>query len=299
MQQPTLGFVGAGKVGHTLARLWYARGFRVLAVYSRTPEHEQRLAHRVEADVARSPAAVIQNADLTLLTVPDDAIHAVVGEMVYATSKMDGNRSKAVVHTSGALDMAVLSPLSKLGLMTGSIHPAFPFADVETAVDRLPGATFGIEADSDILRAWLGGLVKALNGRIFPIPSGGKAVYHSAFVFTSNYAVTLYAIAERLLISLGAEREVADNALNGLLGGTVANLERRGVPDALTGPLVRGDVDTIRLHLEALGRVDASLAELYRRLARASLPLLEARNIDTTLVEQILNRDSNHASDHS
>jgi predicted short-subunit dehydrogenase-like oxidoreductase (DUF2520 family) len=141
--------------------------------------------------------------------------------------------------------------------------------------------------------------VSAVDGRIFVIPPGSKAIYHSAFVFASNYVVTLYAIAEKLLVGLGAEREVADNALNGLLAGTVANLRQQGVPAALTGPLVRGDAETIRLHLEALGRIDGDLVELYRQLGRLSLPMLEARQIETSFVEQILNRKSNHASDHS
>ena len=111
--------------------------------------------------------------------------------------------------------------------------------------------------------------------------------------------MTLYAIAEKLLLGLGAEREVADNALNGLLAGTVANLQQQGVPAALTGPLVRGDAETIKMHLEALGRIDGDLVELYRQLGRLSLPMLEARQIETSFVEQILNRESNHASDHS
>jgi predicted short-subunit dehydrogenase-like oxidoreductase (DUF2520 family) len=142
-------------------------------------------------------------------------------------------------------------------------------------------------------------LVRALDGRIFVIPPDGKAIYHAAFVFASNYVVTLYAIAEKMLVGLGAEREVADNALNGLLAGTVANLRQQGIPAALTGPLVRGDAETIKLHLEALGRIDSDLVELYRQLARLSLPMLEARHIDISFVEQILNRESNHASDHS
>lgn len=288
MPKPTLGFVGAGKVGHTLARLWYAQGYVVRAIYSRTSEHAQALATQVQAEVVPSAADVIQTADLTLLTVPDGAIKTVAADAANGLPILGQRPRKAVIHTSGVLSRDVLSPLAESGLMTGSLHPAFPFADVETAVAKLPGATFGLEAESDALKTWLGELIRAVNGQVFMIPPGGKAVYHSAFVFASNYMVTLYAIAEKLLLSLGAEREVADNALNRLLAGTVANLSRQGIPNALTGPLVRGDAETIKLHMEALMAVDGEFALLYTQLARLSLPMLEARHIDTGFVEQLL-----------
>ena len=288
MLTPTLGFVGAGKVGHTLARLWYAKGYVVSAVYSRTPDHAGELARQVGAEVAGSTAAVIQAADLTVLTVPDDMLSIVVGEVEQEKLNHHMFRDKAMIHTSGALSTDVLLPLAKKGLVTGSLHPAFPFADVETALVGLSGATFGIETDAQVLNDWLVALVDAVDGQVFMIPPGGKAIYHSAFVFASNYVVTLYAIAEKLLLSLGADREVADNALNGLLSGTVTNLRQQGIPAALTGPLVRGDAETIRLHLEALGRIDGDLVELYRELLRFSLPVLEARHLDTSFVEQLL-----------
>jgi predicted short-subunit dehydrogenase-like oxidoreductase (DUF2520 family) len=288
MPKPTLGFVGAGKVGHTLARLWSAQGYIVRAVHSRTLEHAQAIAAQVGAAVVQSTADVVQAADLTLLTVPDGAIHSVAAHAAKGLEAQGKQTSKAVIHTSGVLSMDALSPLAELGFMTGSLHPAFPFADAETAIAKLPGATFGVEAGWETLNVWFNDLVAAVNGQVFNIPSGGKATYHSAFVFASNYVVTLYAIAEKLLLSLGAEREVADNALNGLLAGTATNLARQGIPDALTGPLVRCDAETIRLHLGALISADYELADLYTQLARLSLPMLEARHIDTAFVEQLL-----------
>lgn len=294
-QKPTLGFIGAGKVGHTLARLWYERGYVVTAVYSRTADHAQTLAVKLSAKVVDSPGAVVDRADLTLLTVPDDAIPSVVAAI--ASERRGDAGGKAIIHTSGARDSLILAPLSEQGFMTGSLHPVFPFADVETAADSLPGATFGLEVEANVLRDWLQAMVEALDGRIIHISPGQKAVYHSAFVFASNYAVTLYAVAERLLAGIGAERAVVDNALNTLLAGTVENLRTQGVPGALTGPLVRGDVGTLEAHQMALAAIDEDLRTLYKQLARSSLPMLDARHIDITFIEEFLNRD-NHASDH-
>jgi predicted short-subunit dehydrogenase-like oxidoreductase (DUF2520 family) len=291
MPKLTLGFIGAGKVAHTLARLWYTRGYSVRAVYSRTANHALALAEKVDAETVAAPGLVFAHADLILLTVSDDTLESVVASMVNEEKLWRGNTAKAVIHTSGVHDSGVLSPFIALGVMTGSLHPAYPFADIESAIQGLPGATFGMEADADVLRGWLEALVEALDGKVLNIPPSGKAAYHSAFVFASNYVVTLYAIAERLLVGLGADREVADNALNTLLSGTLDNLRRQGIPAALTGPLVRGDTQTIKMHIDALGRVDGELAELYKQLALLSLPMLAAHHLDTIFVEQFLNRE--------
>jgi predicted short-subunit dehydrogenase-like oxidoreductase (DUF2520 family) len=297
-QQPTLGFIGAGKVGHTLARLWYRKGYRVRAVHSWTRANALELASLVGAAVVDSPGSVVRAADLTFLTVPDDAIQDVVSIIRQELDVVSVVGIKGIIHTSGARDRTILELLEQKGCMTGGLHPAYPFADVETAVARLPGTTFGIEAEDEMLNEWLMKLIQALEGYALAIPAGGKAIYHSAFVFASNYTVTLYAIAEQLLTGLGAERETVDRALNALVAGTAANLQQRGIPDALTGPLVRGDVETLEAHLRALRGIDRDLTDLYIHLIRLSLPMLAARNIDTTYIEALLNRE-NHAPDNS
>jgi predicted short-subunit dehydrogenase-like oxidoreductase (DUF2520 family) len=296
-QRPTLGFVGAGKVGHTLARLWYRQGYQVRAVHSRNGENAQFLAALVGAEYVRTAVEVVRAADLTLFTVPDGAITAVASNIAEGWQAMDVAQGKGIVHTSGALDVTALAPLGEKGFYIGSLHPVFPFADVDAAVTGLPGATFGIETESEVLLQWLQGMVDAIKGNILYVPPGGKAAYHAAFVFASNYVVTLYAVAERLLTGLGASREAADWAIDSLLAGTVGNLRQQGIPRALTGPLVRGDIQTIETHLRALGEIDNSLVETYVQLARLSLPMLAARNIDTTFIESILSRE-NHATDH-
>jgi predicted short-subunit dehydrogenase-like oxidoreductase (DUF2520 family) len=298
MSKPTLGFIGAGKVGHTLARLLFARGYTVRAIYSRTEANARAFAQRMGSAVVDSPGAVVRAADLTLLTVSDDAI-ATVADSISGEFVSESVDTKAVIHTSGALDVGVLSSLSQRGIMIGSLHPVFPFADVETAIAGLPGSVFGVQAEGELLSDWIDGLVASLNGRILAIPLGSKAAYHTAFVFASNYMVTLYSIAERLLLSLGTERATADHALNTLLAGTLENLQRQGIPAALTGPLVRGDVRTVEAHLAALDHIDKDVEGLYRQLARLSLPMLAARDVNTFFVEQLLNREADYASDDS
>lgn len=232
-------------------------------------------------------------ADLTILAVPDDALELVVTNL--AAVRWEG---KGVVHTSGVYGASALAPLRSKGAMTGGLHPAFPFADADTAVEMLPGATFAIEAEDATLHKWLIGLVETLNGRVLEVPPGSKALYHAALVIASNYTVTLYAAAERLLLSMGADRAAADAALNALVGVTVENLRRQGVPDALTGPLVRADVGTLAAHLRALRDADPALEEVYRALARLTYPLVEARGVSLDPIEHLLRQEDDNAIDN-
>jgi len=292
MDKPTLGIIGAGKVGNALARLLNIAGYKFGGVYSPTTRHAWALSVPLKAAVAAMPVEVVRAADLVLLTVPDDAIEPAALNL--RAAEWGG---KGIVHMSGVRDASPLRELAERGAMVGSLHPAFPFADVQTSMAKLAGTTFAVEADAEQLRGWLYGMIQALQGYPLDIAPGQKALYHAALVIASNYTVTLYAAAERLLTELGADRFAADRALNALLAGTMENLGKGGIPDALTGPLARGDVGTINAHLKALSRVDVLTTETYIALARLSYPMLEARGIDTQIIERLLRQEDNHADD--
>lgn len=259
-------------------------------MYSRSPERAAALANRVEARAVTAAEHVPAHADLTVIAVPDDVVEMVAAGM--ASADWTG---KAAVHTCGSKDSSSLSVLTPRGAMIGTLHPAFPFADVETAVKRLPGAAFAVESGDSRLRGWLLELVAALDGHVLEIPAGQKALYHAALVIASNYAVTLYATAESLLMRIGAEREVADVALNMLMAGVIENVRTTGIPNALTGPLTRADVTTLSAHLRALAD-DPALVEVYTALARLSYPMLQARGLSTETIEMLLR--GNHANKH-
>jgi len=292
--EPSLGIIGAGKVGGALARLFYQANYRIAGVYSRTPHHAETLATLVGSNSYSSLQAVSERADLTLLTVPDDAIESMVRELLNVDWM-----GKGVIHTSGAVGANVLSPLMERGAMIGSLHPAFPFTDAEIVVANFSGATFAVETESSELRNWLESMVHTLDGHVLNILPGAKALYHAALVLVSNYTVTLYAAAEKLLTDMGAERTAVDLALNALLSATVENLRQKGIPDALTGPLVRGDVGTIATHIDALHRIDDTLLDTYKQLARLSFPILTARNISTEAIERLLKQENNDATHDS
>jgi predicted short-subunit dehydrogenase-like oxidoreductase (DUF2520 family) len=275
-----LGLIGAGKVGSTLARLWFKRGYQISAVSNRTMAKAESLAKQVNSESV-SALELVKRADLVFLTVSDDAIEVMAQSLLGADWQ-----DKAVVHTSGAASLDKLQSLAEIGAKVGSLHPIFPFADIETAIANLNGASFAIETQDETLRNDLYTLVQALDGNSIIIPYGKKALYHAALVFASNYTVTLYAVAERILVELGAEKATADNALNVLLEATVQNIITRGIPEALTGPLSRADIGTIQAHLALLE--DETLKAAYRDLARLSYPMLKQRGIDPDLIERVL-----------
>ena len=173
--------------------------------------------------------------------------------------------------------------------MPGNLHPAYPFAQNDIQAGALYGVTFAIESNHPRLTEWLYDLVNAAEGRALPLRPEQKRLYHAALTLMSNYAVTLYGASRRVLQLIGAGDETADAALLALFSGTLDNLRERGIPDALTGPLVRGDVGTVEAHLEALsGQQDVVSA--YLALARLTLPMLEARRIDTGSIEELIEK---------
>jgi len=179
------------------------------------------------------------------------------------------------------------------------LHPAFPFSSIEASLISIRGATFALESEDEILTNWLVDLVDSLDGKVIRIPDGGKALYHLALVLASNYTVTLYSVAEQLLMGLGAEQDVADQALNSLLTATIENIQKQGIPSALTGPLTRNDIGTLDSHLKAIPDDDSVLESVYVGLARLSYPMLVARGIDTVLIEKFLRQGEKHAVNDS
>lgn len=279
--KPSLSFIGAGKVGQTLAALWHQAGYEIVSVYSRSARNATALAKRTGAQIAGSSHEAAASATIVFLTVPDGAIVSVAQEVAV------GNwQGRAIVHTSGAASLDKLSAPFDAGAQVGTLHPAFPFADVDTSMQQLPGAAFATEASDLALAAQLSALVEALNGVEMRIPPGGKAVYHAALVIASNYTVTLYSVAERLFASLGAEPGASRVALNAIVQATVNNLVQVGVPWALTGPLTRADTGTVEAHLQALN--DDEIRAAYLQLARLTVPMLRERGVPLAAIERIL-----------
>ena len=261
---PPVALVGAGAVGTALARALVANGHRVEAVLSRTAASAQALADRVGAPVADSSwEALPTSVRLVWICVPDDAIASVAA----ALAEVDHPWADAIVaHTSGAKTAAALAPLGEQGAATLSFHPLQTFTD-DTAPDAFEGIVVGLEGDDRAVAAGKT-LAQALGARPLRLTPDEKARYHCAAALASNGLVALLAVVEEVLTASGTEPPASVTELVGpLVEHTWANLEQGTPEGTLTGPVARGDEDTIRAHLDALADETPHLVPLYAALS--------------------------------
>jgi len=271
--RPTIAIIGLGRVGSVLGRALHAAQYPIVAVASRNHAKAEATAYTFAAHPV-SPTVAAARADLVLLTVPDDVLPFLAHDLAAAGAWRAG---QFVVHASGASPASVLQPAAEQGAMIGSFHPVAAFASPDATLP--PGITFGIEAPKPLQQILIH-MAHALGGYALPITAEQKTLYHAAAVIASNYTVTLAAMAAQLFDQLGASPEDALRALLPLMRTTLDNLEQLGVPDALTGPLVRGDAGTVAHHLETLDRSAPRAAAFYRCLGQATLPLAQQRGLD-------------------
>lgn len=266
MTKPTLSFIGAGTLGTALSKACASAGYRVLSIHSRTFENAARLAGSLPQAEAVPHPSDATSADVTFLTVPDDAIAAVCESVAWPTSS-------SVVHCSGALSLDVLNSAAQTGAATGSLHPLQTFAAGAEGAARLSGIAYALEASNNELRDTLQELVEALGGRPQWIRSSDKPLYHASAAMASNYLVALLGDASRLWESFGLSRDSGLRSLLPLVQGTIDNLQGVGFPDALTGPIARGDVDTVRIHLDALKTSQPDIVPSYAAMGKRTVEL--------------------------
>jgi predicted short-subunit dehydrogenase-like oxidoreductase (DUF2520 family) len=264
-QQSTIGFIGAGAVGGTLAVALGQAGYRVAAVASRTLASAHGLAQRLVGCTAyASPQQVVDACELVFISTPDDAIGPVAAGLTWRAGQ-------GVVHCSGATSLDVFAVPLAQGVLPGALHPFQAVASLDTGVPSLPGTTFGIDADG-AMREVLVTMALALGGRPIILTAADKALYHLSAVMMGNLLTGLAATAAQLWEHLGVSRADGLQAVVAMMRSVVCNLERAGIPAAMAGPYVRGDVGTIRRHLETLSATAPAVLPLYRELALAALP---------------------------
>ncbi|MDP2918809.1 MAG: DUF2520 domain-containing protein [Dehalococcoidia bacterium] len=276
-----LGFIGAGTVGNALAIRLSEKGYSVVAVSSRTRASAEKLAQAVKGcQVYNTSQEVADAADLVFITTPDAAIPIVVSEIRW-------HKGQSVVHCSGADSTEILSEASKQGAHTGAFHPLQTFAGVKQAIQNIAGSTFAIEAEEP-LKTTLKELAEALNGNWIELKANDKVIYHAAAVTACNYLVTLVKLADDLWQTFGVPRDQATRALLPLLKGTLNNIEHLGIPQCLTGPIARGDTNTVRKHIEALRKEAPDALSTYCELGIQTIPIALAKGkIDENKADEL------------
>ncbi|MEU0470692.1 Rossmann-like and DUF2520 domain-containing protein [Amycolatopsis sp. NPDC006131] len=261
----SVGLIGAGKAGVVLARAFQERGYRVGAVWDPVDAARRRALDVLgDTQLPEVPAEVVAHAEVVLLAVPDDVLASVAADLAAHHADPAG---RAAVHVSGRYGAEVLAPLRARGMVTAAMHPAMALAgDVETEVRRIDGARFGVTASAAGLEL-AGRLVRDIGGEPVEVPEDGRALYHAALAHGSNHLVTLVVQAVRMLHLAGVGDAAA--VLGPPLRAALDNALTHGDAGA-TGPVVRGDVGTIREHLTTLGAAHPAALPAYRAMSLAA-----------------------------
>ncbi len=260
---PSIGVVGAGRVGAVLGAKLVSAGYRLAGVSGASAASALRIETMLPGTAVLAPADVARRSDAVILAVPDDSLIRVAEELAASGAV---RRGQFVLHTSGRHGLDALAALTRLGARPIALHPAMTFTGTMVDVDRAP--VFGITA-AEPERPFATELVDALGGSPMWVAESDRALYHAGLAHGANHLVTLVAQSMELLGAAGADDPAA--VLRPLLTAALDNVLDYG-DAALTGPVVRGDVTTVRAHIDAFAeaRVPDATIDTYVELARAT-----------------------------
>lgn len=253
--------MGAGRAGRGLARALRAAGVEVAGVHGR---HDPGGPDGVT--IGPLPPS-LQRAAVTLVTVRDSQMDDALRELLAARPATDS----VILHASGGMEPAMLAAVRAAGHPAGTFHPLVPLSDPAHAADALRDAYVGIDGDEEA-RVVSRSLAGKLGAHTLDIPPGEKPRYHAAAVIVANFPAVLLRAGERALEDAGVPKEQALGAARALLRTAAANLGTGDAARALTGPVVRGDAETVRRHVAALAGEPEVLA-IYRTLSLAAIEL--------------------------
>jgi predicted short-subunit dehydrogenase-like oxidoreductase (DUF2520 family) len=256
-----VGVIGPGRAGTALARALARAGHQVTAAAAVSAASKARVLEYFPHARVTDPVSVIEDADLVLLTVPDDVLPGLVAGLAKTGAPYAG---RLIAHASGAHGIRVLDPATRSGALPLALHPVMTFTGRRDDVDRIKGVCFGVTAP-DKLRTAAEALVIEMGGEPVFIAEGDRGLYHAALAFAANHIVTLVAEAADMLRKAGAEHP--ERMLGPLLGASLDNALRFG--DAgLTGPVARGDDGTVAAHVAAIKNAEPGALAAYLALAR-------------------------------
>jgi predicted short-subunit dehydrogenase-like oxidoreductase (DUF2520 family) len=271
--KPRVAIVGAGNLAGALATALSGAGYAIDKIVSRGPGRSLQRAQALAREVGTSAAAANRaqlHAEIAWFCVPDREIAGAAKSLAEAAVW----KGKVALHSSGALTSDELSILRLRGARVASVHPMMTF--VRGSRPSLAGVPFAIEGNQKAVSA-ARALVLDLGGQPFTIRKQHKAAYHAWGTFVSPLLTALLAASERVAAAAGVSRPAARKRMLPILHQTLANYARLGAPRSFSGPIARGDIETVRKHLAVLRDVSGA-GEVYLALARTALRDLPSRN---------------------
>lgn len=264
----TITLVGAGNLAHALAQLLPSAGYKVSEIVTRSSSQRARSLGRKTGALVTTIGRARWSGNIVWLAVSDSAIHD-VGEAIAPAANW---RGKVVLHSSGALSSKVLLPLRRRGAHVASVHPMMTF--VVGASPKMAEVFWAVEGDRVAVAA-AGRIVRSLQGQVLKIDSKRKSLYHTFGAFLSPLLVVHFVTAAKVALKIGIPRQKLAPLMKPIVERTLRNFlanvdQPRGAGNAFSGPLVRGDMGTIRSHLQSLRQVPDA-RKLYVALLESAL----------------------------
>ncbi len=263
-----VGIIGMGHVGPVIGSALRAAGHAIVAVTASSEASQERADALLPGVPILSVEQLVERCELVIIAIPDDEIAGLVHGLASLRAWQPG---QLVVHLSGAHGVSILEPAQRCGAIPLAIHPAMTFTGTSVDVTRLVGAPFAVTAPAPVLPI-AQALVVEMGGEPVVVDESQRLLYHAALAHEANYLVTLIAQARELLSASGIEdpgeylRPLCEAALD------------RGLRDGIggaSGPILRGDSETVSEHLQAIKNVNPRIADTYVDLARTTLSALK------------------------
>lgn len=268
MNQPSATVIGTGALGSTLVKALHENGYSITGLFNRTPKKAEALSAGVNANkISEFPATKEELGSLTFITVQDSEIAKIATRLSKLSDDFTGF---SFIHCSGSESANILEPLKQKGARIAAFHPLQTFTSHSTPRD-FENIYFDVEADErtfEMLRK----VATSLGGQMLNVSAEAKPYLHAAAVVASNYLVALLDASGKMASLGGINEDEALKALLPLVRKTLENVESENTIDALTGPIKRGDVETVRKHLELLNQ-NENLLTLYKKLGLQTLQI--------------------------
>ena len=275
-----IGLIGAGRVGIALSRALQNHGHSIVAAHAVSEKSKQRVLEFLPATDLQSIENLIANVQTVLFAVPDD----VLPDLVRGIAQTIGfKKHQFVIHTSGRFGIDVLAAATAQGAIPMAIHPAMTFTGAPNDVDRIIGCPFAITTNDELLPI-AAALVLNMGGREYVVAEEDRSIYHAALSHAANHSSVVVNQSKEILQKIGIENPGL--FLSPLVNAAIENSLTMGI-DSLTGPIVRGDVETVRSHILALK--ESEFLETYRSIAVATVSSLrKSGKLSPSVAEEVL-----------
>lgn len=267
-----IGIIGAGKVGTTLGKYLSIHGKNVTGFYSRTHESADEAATFAETETYSSLCKLVEESDVIFITTPDGVIPQVWGELLHQDIS-----NRIICHFSGSLSSHVFSGREEAGASGISMHPMYAFSDKFHSYEQFHTAYLTLEGDPEAI-AVMKPMWEAIGHHVLTLKAEDKIKYHAAAAMASNEMLGLMQASLDILSECGFSEKDSMALLTPLVQGNIASMLEKGCVNALTGPVERGDAQTVRKHLQALEGSKAG--KIYQSLGGTMVELAKRRNPD-------------------